>query len=160
LMALIAIAAHRIVPWIVRWPVAGGVAPSGGRIVERVSAKLSRSIYGGIAVLESWKLAGLWKGRFFELLRVGKLGRGGRVVWPGAGVGGGGIAACIRCRVMARRVWRTNSTCVWWSNPSRISRSVVTASIARRYGVGIGNVNVMIVSDVAYTPIAAPIVVI
>src|SRR5215472_13228325 len=44
LMTWIAVAAHRIVPWIERWLVVEGVAPAGRRIVERVSAKLRRPI--------------------------------------------------------------------------------------------------------------------
>ena len=160
LMTLIAVAAHRIVPWIERGLVVEGVAPGGRRVVERVSAKLGRPIPLRIAVLESGKLFGVWKGWFFEVPRIGQLSRVARVIRPGAGVVEGAIAARIGPGVTAGRVWRTNSTRVWRTNSAGVTRSVVTASIARRYGVGIGNVNVAIVTDVAPTPIAAPIVVI
>jgi len=53
LMALLAVTAHRIVPWIKRRLVVQGVAPGGRRIVERVSAQLSLPILWQIAVLES-----------------------------------------------------------------------------------------------------------
>ena len=152
----IAVAAHRIVPWIERWLVVEGVAPAGRRIVERISAQLSRPIPCRIAVLESGQLVGLWEGWFFEVPRIGNLARGGRVIWPRTGVVvERAITACISCGVTTGSVWRTDPTCVWWTNSSRIS-----ASIACRYGVGIGDVNVAIVTDVASIPVAAPIVVI
>jgi hypothetical protein len=159
-MTVIAIAAHRIVPWIERWLVVEGVAASGRRrIVERVPAKLSRPVRRRIAVLESGKLLGVWKGWFFDVPGVGQLSRSGGVVWSGARVVEGTVAASIRCGVTGGRVWWASSARVRWTNSAGISRSV-TASIACRYGAGIGNVNVAIVSDVASAPIAAPIVVI
>ena len=160
LTTLIAVAAHRIVPWIERWLVVVGVALTGRRIVEPACAKLSRTIRLRIAVLQSRKLAGLWKSWFFEVPRIGNLARVSRVVGAGAWVVEGTIAARIGCRVTNGRIWWTNSTRVWWTNSAGISWSVVTASIARRYSVGIGNVNVVIVGDVSSAPIAAPIVVI
>ena len=164
LTTFIAVAAHRIVPWIERWLVVEGVAPSRRGIVGRVPAKLGWPIHRRIAVLKSRKLVRFWKGWFFEVARNGNLTRGGRVIWPGAGVVEGAIAARIR-RTTSTRVWPTagvrwtNSTSVRWTTAS-VSWSVVTASITRRYGVGVGNVNVAIITDVAATPIAAPIVVI
>ena len=109
--------------------------------------------------MKSGELVGLWKGWFFEVSGVGGLARGGRVVRPGAGVVvEGAIAAGIG--VTARRI-RVTSGRIWWTNSARISRSsVITASIARRYGVGIGNVNVVIVRHASPTPIAAPVIVI
>jgi small neutral amino acid transporter SnatA (MarC family) len=50
LMTFIAVAAHRIVPWIERWLLIEGVAPS-RRGIERVPAKLSRPIHLRIPVL-------------------------------------------------------------------------------------------------------------
>jgi hypothetical protein len=160
-MTLIAVAAHRIVPWIERWLVAEGIAASGGRwIVQRVSAKLSQPIRRRIAVLESGKLVGVWKGGFFDVPRIGQLSRIGGVIWSGAWVVEGTIAASIRCGIAGGRVWRASSARVGWTNSAGIARSVVTTSIASRYGAGIGNVNVAVVGDVASAPIAAPIVVI
>src|SRR5262249_59329271 len=108
--------------WIKRRLVVEGVAAGRRRIVQSVcAAKLSWSIRGRAAVLESGKLVGFWKGWFFQITCVGKLACGGRVIWPGTGVVEWAIAARIGCRVATRRIRRKDS--------APVSRPVVTSPV-------------------------------